>query len=204
MGDIGVSFLSSAIYDVLKFIFCKSIDEAQLYKIDKTIKAEIYKKYYDKIDSNMLNQLLSATSQKDLIKECILYNITDDIYSGHNSSHKNYDEMTINNLYLQVKKEYKKTLKKDDFTKFFQDYFELANQLLYDELDNSEKIQVTLFNKSIRQSESNILFFIKELQTKIEKLTKENPVCHVEKYREIVSEYHKILKSRKSKERIYL
>ena len=47
MGDIGVSFLSSAIYDVLKFIFCKSIDEAQLYKIDKTIKAEIYKKYYD-------------------------------------------------------------------------------------------------------------------------------------------------------------
>ena len=57
MGDIGVSFLSSAIYDVLKFIFCKSIDEAQLYKIDKTIKAEIYKKYYDKIDSNMLNQL---------------------------------------------------------------------------------------------------------------------------------------------------
>lgn len=204
MGDIGVSFLSSAIYDVLKFIFCKSIDEAQLYKIDKTIKAEIYKKYYDKIDSNMLNQLLSATSQKDLIKECILYNITDDIYSGHNSSHKNYDEMTINNLYLQVKKEYKKTLKKDDFTKFFQDYFELANQLLYDELDNSEKIQVTLFNKSIRQSESNILFFIKELQTKIEKLTKENPVCHVEKYREIVSEYHKMLKSRKSKERIYL
>ena len=43
-----------------------------------------------------------------------------------------------------------------------------------------------------------------ELQTKIEKLTKENPVCHVEKYREIVSEYHKMLKSRKSKERIYL
>ena len=71
-------------------------------------------------------------------------------------------------------------------------------------IDNSEKIQVTLFNKSIRQSESNILFFIKELQTKIEKLTKENPVCHVEKYREIVSEYHKMLKSRKSKERIYL
>ena len=24
MGDIGVSFLSSAIYDVLKFIFCKN------------------------------------------------------------------------------------------------------------------------------------------------------------------------------------
>ena len=49
MGDIGVSFLSSAIYDVLKFIFCKSIDEAQLYKIDKTIKAEIYKNIMTKL-----------------------------------------------------------------------------------------------------------------------------------------------------------
>ena len=63
MGDIGVSFLSSAIYDVLKFIFCKSIDEAQLYKIDKTIKAEIYKKYYDK----MLNKEITKVEMAKLL-----------------------------------------------------------------------------------------------------------------------------------------
>ena len=130
------------------------------------------------------------------------------MYAGLGYEYKNYDILTIDYLYAQIIEECKKREDaipdKNQFFSFFKEYFELANQLLYNELNKNEKIQVTLFNKSIKQSENNVIFFIQQLQSTIEKLTKMEPVNKINEYHEVVNEYHKILKYRKRKERVYL
>lgn len=207
MDIIGSSVLSSVVSDVTKFIFGKKLDKIKLDMIDNKIKTELYKKYYNLMNSNTLNQLLSIPSIKDLIEEYILYNISDDIYTGDDYNFKKYNEKIIDKLYVQFEIEAKKenfnVSSKEEFTSFFNDFFVLANQFLYNELDNHEKIQVALFNKSVGNSERNIIFFMQQLQSDIEKLVKVEPVDKINEYHEVVNEYHKILKHRKIKERVY-
>lgn len=207
MDIIGSSVLSSVVSDVTKFIFGKKLDKIKLDMIDNKIKTELYKKYYNLMNSNTLNKLLSIPSIKDLIEEYILYNISDDIYTGDDYNFKKYNEKIIDKLYVQFEIEAKKenfnVSSKEEFTSFFNDFFVLANQFLYNELDNHEKIQVALFNKSVGNSERNIIFFMQQLQSDIEKLVKVEPVDKINEYHEVVNEYHKILKHRKIKERVY-
>lgn len=45
MENVGTSVLSSTVYDVFKFIFSNNVEKIQLDKIDKQIKAELFKKH---------------------------------------------------------------------------------------------------------------------------------------------------------------
>lgn len=204
--SVGINILSNIIYDISKHII--GDNQHDLKKIDKIINSTLSRKYKNLFNSELLNKLLKLTSIKDLIEKNIIYNISNNMYTNSGYVEKNYDIMTIDYLYSQIVKECKKENydipDKNQFFSFFIEYFNLADSLLYTKLNNNEKIQVNLLNKSIKQTESNIIFFIQQLQSNIERLIDIEPIDKIKKYHQTVTEYHKILKDKKRKERVYL
>ena len=64
-------------------------------------------------------------------------------------------------------------------------------------------MQLSFFGRNIKQSESNVIFYIKELQSNIERLLNTKVMNNIEEYHRNADEYHKILKSKYQKRKVY-
>lgn len=211
--SIGINVLAAIVYDVGKFLFrTKFYKKEELLNINNKFDKKFKKKYEMLYKNDDFNYFLSIPSNKDIIEKYIVSLTTSNIILLEKDKFPitiNSKNEVIDYLYLSLEKEFSKNKKnipnKEIFSSFFEDYFNYVEEYFLNQLSNEGKIQLYLTRNMIYQSEGEMIFHIQELKKSIDKLIVlqiENNVQN--NYKNIVDEYHRILRKNKEKSHVYL
>ncbi|MCB8593860.1 hypothetical protein NE542_03665 [Faecalibacillus intestinalis] len=211
--SIGINVLAAIVYDVGKFLFrTKSYKKEELLNINNKFDKKFKKKYEMLYKNDDFNYFLSIPSNKDIIEKYIVSLTTSNIILLEKDKFPitiNSKNEVIDYLYLSLEKEFSKNKKnipnKEIFSSFFEDYFNYVEEYFLNQLSNEGKIQLYLTRNMIYQLEGEMIFHIQELKKSIDKLIVlqiENNVQN--NYKNIVDEYHRILRKNKEKSHVYL
>lgn len=211
--SIGINLLAAIVYDVGKFLFrTKFYKKEELLKINSEFDQKFNEKYQMLYKNEDFNYFLSTPSNKDIIEKYIVSLTTSNIMLLEKEKFPitiNSENEIIEYLYLSLEKEFSKNKNdipnKEIFSSFFKDYFKYVKEYFFNKLSKEGKIQIRLVEDMIYQSEREMLFHVQELKKSIDKLVDlqiENDGQN--NYKDIVDEYHKILRKNKEKSHVYL
>lgn len=201
VSELGINFLASLIYDIMKRFFCDTNKKNKTFTID-TIKSELIPKlageYSYLLQSAEFDSFLQTPIIKDIIENYLLF-VTSGSKSPELASIKNpiTEDEIINYLADRVVSRYDSTTipkpTYESVRSFFHDYFTLATAMLIGNLDNQSRMMVYFINRRII-----------EMSEMMKKMLTSEVVLPQKNYDEVVENYHKVLRENNSSVHVYL
>lgn len=183
-----------------------------MININNEFNQKFSEKYEILYKNEDFNNFLNIPNYKDIVEKYIVSLTTKDVIfvrKGALQLSINSENEIIEYLYSSLEKEFNKNKKdipsKDVFSCLFKDYFDYVKEYFFNQLSKEGKIQLRMMENVIYQSKEEMIFHIQELKKSIDKLTNlkiENNGQN--SYKDIVKEYHKILRKNKEKSHVYL
>lgn len=219
MGDAGInilcSLIASLIYDIGKVCAGKYTlkkDEFTIEKIAKYVNEELDDKYSVLMESGVFMSFIKTPCFNDLIDYYIIYKVTGNcrgtLVKLKKGNKKIAEKDIIEYLTEKLKNSYSCEIttipSKTLIRQFFSEIFKISADYIFEYLSVKEKASIYFVNNKIDVVQETLLHRMDETIETI-KRTMECECISVKKdYKEILIEYHKILKQNHSKAHVYL